>query len=311
MATSFLPVQLDRFRREAKKLSRELSIPHSEALDRIAVENGYLNWSLLAKHSKGAHLLESVVQAPLPRPPRGTRYYLHGDIRETNLAQCYCARCDTFEPIGHLVPTSYHADGKDGERYLRDLKRWNERQLEEDSQWFRPATAQNVLAAAAVAERDAREAARSPFHRWLDGQRERNDPVGDLAGDILRDAGFPINMANRRELEDHLSQHGSRAVKAFRQAWHEFSGGERHEWTLADALAAELKITREEAQELVDVEPMELTGQSGDGAYGYEFDFTDHASPRLAAKLLRKRRSLKVQVGPWFFDGIRHSEFPR
>ncbi|WP_416759384.1 hypothetical protein ACNI65_21975 [Roseateles sp. So40a] len=75
--------------------------------------------------------------------------------------------------------------------------------------------------------------------------------------------------------------------------------------------ATELKISREEAQELVDVEPIELTGHSGDGTYGYEFDFSSHASPELAAKLMRKHRSLTLRVGPWFYDGIEGSELPR
>lgn len=52
MSTSFSPVQLERFRREAKKLSRESSITHSEALDRIAIRRGFTNWSLLVKHSE-------------------------------------------------------------------------------------------------------------------------------------------------------------------------------------------------------------------------------------------------------------------
>lgn len=311
MATSFLPAQLDRFRREAKKLSRKLSIPHSEALDRIAVQHGFANWSLLARHSNVAHLPPSGPQLAKSELPRGIRYYLHGDIREMDPAKCYCERCDTFEPVTHLMPVSYHSDGMDGERYLRGLAHWNERKLERSSNWYRPDEAQNVLAATAVAARDAREAARSPFHRWLDGQRDRNDPVGDLAADILRDVGFPIGLATRKELEDHLGRYGSHITKVFRQAWREFNGAERQVLTLADALAAELRITRDEAEELVDVEPIELTGHSGDGAYGYEFDFTDRASPKLAAKLLRKRRSLKVQVGPWFYDGIQDSESAR
>lgn len=51
MATSFSFSQLERFRREAKKLKRELSITHSEALDRIAAQHGFKNWSLLVRHS--------------------------------------------------------------------------------------------------------------------------------------------------------------------------------------------------------------------------------------------------------------------
>lgn len=311
MATSFPPAQLDRFRREAKKLGRELSIPHGQVLDRIASQHGFSNWSLLVKHSSGATPPRPGPRSTKSTPPRGIRHYLHGDVLETDSTRCFCVRCDTAVPFDHLLPSSYHPDGKDGERYLSDLAGWNARPAESLSNLFRPVTAPNILAASAVAARDAREAGRSPFHRWLDGQRHRGDPVGDLAIDILRDAGFPIALASRRALEDHLAPYGSHVIKKFRQAWREFQGGERQEWTLADALAAELKITVEEAHELVDAEPLELTGRSGDGRYGFEFDFTDHASPRLAKKLLRKRRSLKVQVGPWFFDGIRDSEFAR
>lgn len=311
MATSFLRAQLDRFRREAKKLGRELSIPHSQVLDRIADQHGFSNWSLLVKHSSGAASSPPGPQVTISTPPRGIRYYLHGDVLETDQAKCFCARCDAVVTFGHLIPNSYHTDGKDGERYLRDLADWSARPAESLSNLFRPVTAPNILAALAVAGRDAREAARSPFHRWLDAQRHRGDPVGDLAIDILRDPEFPIALASRRDLEGHLGRYGSHVIKAFRQAWQEFQGGERREWTLADALATELKITVDEAQELVDAEPMELTGHSGDGSYGFEFDFTDHASPKLAKKLLRKRSPLKVQVGPWFFDGIRDSEFPR
>lgn len=109
MATPFQPAQLDRFRREAKKLFRELSIAYSEALDRIAVTNGFPNWSLLAQHSGEVGIAPSLQRAAAP----------------------------------------------------------------------------------AVVARDAREVEGSPFHRWLDGQRGRNDHIGDLADDILRDAIFP------------------------------------------------------------------------------------------------------------------------
>jgi len=81
MATSFSPAQLECFRREAKKLSRELSITHSEALDQIAVQNGFRNWSLLSKHSS-ASLAVSAVVPPTPRPIGAYRYYLHGDVVE-------------------------------------------------------------------------------------------------------------------------------------------------------------------------------------------------------------------------------------
>jgi hypothetical protein len=311
MATSFPPAQLKRFRREAKKLSRELSITHSEALDRIAGQNGFSNWSLLSKHSSAPPAFSAFVPPPTPRPIGAYRYYLHGDVIEGDPTKCYCARCDVFWPLDHLVPTSYHPDGKDGERFLSSLASWNKLSAAERGQRFRPDGAPNVLETAARSERAAREAARSPFHRWLDGQRGRNDPIGDLAGEILRDETFPISAATKREVEKRLEGYGSQIVRAVRQAWREFEDGAPRKRTLAEALAAELKLTAPEADELVDVEPQELTSRSGDGNYGFQFDFTEAASTELAAKLLKKHGSLKLTVGPSFYEDIRNADFPR
>lgn len=52
VATVFSPAQIERFKREAKQLCRITPhLSHSAALDRIAVLNGYANWSVLHKHS--------------------------------------------------------------------------------------------------------------------------------------------------------------------------------------------------------------------------------------------------------------------
>lgn len=80
--------------------------------------------------------------------------------------------------------------------------------------------------------------------------------------------------------------------------------------TLAQALADELGIEHSEAEQFVDAEPQALTGSSGEMTYGYLFDFTDYASPALAAKLLAKHGSLQVEVGVNFFDGIVGEDWP-
>lgn len=43
--------QVDNLKRAAKKLARQEGIPHSRALDRLANQRGYKNWSLLQKHA--------------------------------------------------------------------------------------------------------------------------------------------------------------------------------------------------------------------------------------------------------------------
>lgn len=60
MSTPFSSPQIERFKREAKQLHRDLSIPHSHALDRIAIEQGYGNWSLLMKHSQPDGVASSI-----------------------------------------------------------------------------------------------------------------------------------------------------------------------------------------------------------------------------------------------------------
>lgn len=75
--------------------------------------------------------------------------------------------------------------------------------------------------------------------------------------------------------------------------------------SLAKALADELGLSIDEAKELVDADA--IPHESDDGlAYGYAFDFSPHASPEVAEKLMANRGSLQLEVQPWFFDRIAH-----
>ena len=65
MTASFTIAQVERFKREAKRLHRDTNISHSQALDQIASANGYRNWSLLAKHSDA----QGTPKAKNARPP--------------------------------------------------------------------------------------------------------------------------------------------------------------------------------------------------------------------------------------------------
>ncbi len=227
MAISFSSSQIDRFKREAKKLVRELSIPHNEALDRIAVQQGFKNWSLLAKHSEDVPAGKTAPPVlPKPLAVHLDRYYLHGDQGEDDPALFFCARCDAFTNADHFDDPQQHSGETHGERYLASLDRWNRRSPNSKAAWRRPVDAVNLLAERAVAERAAREAARAPFHRWLLTQTDRDDPVGDLATDARRDKNFPTGASTRRELERYLSRHGTHVIQALREAWREFSAME-------------------------------------------------------------------------------------
>jgi hypothetical protein len=155
------------------------------------------------------------------RDARPRRHYVHGDQHESNPSQYFCASCDLFVPADHF--DAEHA-GEAEERFFASLLKWQRRPAQSKMNVRRPATATNLLAAAATAQRTAREASRSPFHRWLEQQLKRNDPVGDLARDVKGDRDFPIAGNSRLALERYLGRSGAvpEAIRALRAAWREF-----------------------------------------------------------------------------------------
>lgn len=73
--------------------------------------------------------------------------------------------------------------------------------------------------------------------------------------------------------------------------------------SLAQALADELSLSLSEAEDLANAEAVAQT--SSDGlVYGYVFDFSRHAPPEVAARLLAMRGSLQLEVPSWFFDRV-------
>lgn len=200
----------------------------------------------------------------------------------------------------HFQPTPFHTDGEDGEVFLRALERWNRLTLEQRRRRFRLPGTNNILEAEAIAAREAKLRAQSPFFRWLMTQSDRNDPVGDLARDAARDKTFPTHLNSLDEIQRYLGRYGAAPQQAAKEAWSEFP--QRRPSSLALALAAELGISPQDAEELVDVEPQALTGSTGEMVYSYLFDFSGVASPRLAKRLLKAHGSLKLEVGPAFFD---------
>lgn len=73
--------------------------------------------------------------------------------------------------------------------------------------------------------------------------------------------------------------------------------------SLAEALAAEMGLTVEEAEDLVDADAVPTEGNGGTPT-GYEFDFTHVAPPKTAKKILKKYQSLRVHVPLWFFEQV-------
>ncbi len=213
MANSLSPAQITRIKRQAKKLVRETSITHAEALDRAAAAHGFANWSLLSK----------VSDAPGSRPELATkeavrlaaiRYYLHGDQDEEDPSTYYCALCDSFCCPDHFQNDALHRGQSHEMRYLESIERWSERGTVWRSRYRRPGDTTNLLAEKAVAFNSAYQQSRSAFQCWLLAQVYRDDIVSDLAADVRADKSFPVGASSLQEIERYLSRHGDHVLEA-------------------------------------------------------------------------------------------------
>jgi len=226
MNTSFSVAQLEQFRRDARRISRKQNCPLSSALDQIASSKGFANWSLLAKRFNAAERpplnADVVTAAPFKLVDLRRRQYLHGDRDEDDPEKYYCAKCDIFFGAAHF--SVEHRVHDSHERFLSGLDAWM-RDPEQKVRARRSLNAPNLFEADALAARAAREASRSPFYRWLEKQKGRNDPVGDLAGDILADRSFPVDVDSLGAAREHLSTKNAHpaAMDALKQAWKRFS----------------------------------------------------------------------------------------
>ena len=231
MNHSYSAAQLEQFRRDAKRLARQTSIPHHEALDQVAARKGARNWSLLAKHSvasAAAPASPTATSPSMPAQPEGSdrrvRYYLHGDEVEGDPTKFYCAQCDLFVVSGHFF--AEHPRKVTLARCSDALERWRRLPAAQRARHRRPAGAANMLESLAVAAAAAHEASRSPFHRWLEQQKGRNDPIGDLAGDVLSDEEFPVTANSLKQVRRYVESQGAfdSVIEALNSAWIEFRG---------------------------------------------------------------------------------------
>lgn len=218
--------QIEQIKRAAKKLTRTSTLTHAEALDHLAIENGFKNWSLLAKQSNHSTAVPSVPPVPVPsgtaaNRPRARRYYLHGDQVEGDALKFYCAQCDLFVVADHFF--SQHPVAETLERCLNSIHRW-ERRPKSETAPQRPIGAPNMLEQPARAGSAAQDASRGPFHRWLERQKGKDTLIGDIARDVLGDKKFPVGVTTYAEIQDYLDRvlASSAAVEALKEAWKKF-----------------------------------------------------------------------------------------
>jgi uncharacterized protein YozE (UPF0346 family) len=221
MHSKSTPSQIEQCRRDAKRLARQENIPLHEAQGRVAQGMGFRNWSLFAKGGTNNRPAK-VISTPSPKPTK--RYYLHGDQDETDSTRYYCKECDAFFGTDHFARL-HRVDH--GERALSAIERFQRAPENFGSRIHRPKDAPNILSAviaATRAEREAKEAARSSFHRWLEKQKGRGDPVGDLAYDVIHDEKFPSDTPTQASAKRYLvgRRASSEALEALADAWQEF-----------------------------------------------------------------------------------------
>lgn len=156
------------------------------------------------------------------QPSARTRHYVHGDLHEERPGIYYCARCDKFEPAQHFDDAN-HVSTR-AQKYQNSLQCWKRRAKARDSEKYRPADAENIIAELAVADVKREKAARSPFFHWLLRQKRRDDLIGDLACDVDKDKSFPRTTRSLEEIREHLlRRHAkSEAIIAFDEACTEF-----------------------------------------------------------------------------------------
>lgn len=76
MSPAFTPAQIDQLRRDAKRLGREHGLSHAQALDRIAGQHGFGNWSLLARTAPPAAAPAALRPSPAS-PARSAASLMH------------------------------------------------------------------------------------------------------------------------------------------------------------------------------------------------------------------------------------------
>lgn len=227
MVNSVSSGHISRLKRQAKMLRRKNALTHAKALDQIAAGLGFANWSLLVKASISSAAFSKTKREPTHALGQ-TRHYLHGDQEEADASQYYCERCDSFCEAGHFRDARLHRGQSHEERYLDSKQRWHERGVRWKAIYRRPDNPVNLLAAKAEVMNIAYQAARSPFHRWLMTQLDRDDEVSDLAVDIRSDKLFPVSVSSQHEISAYLSKFPYYVQQAFELAWKEFSSNHRN-----------------------------------------------------------------------------------
>jgi len=168
------------------------------------------------------------------KTPDSVRYYLHGDAKELDRDLYYCAFCDAFQPRSHFTETIHEAryDGDHQSRYKRSRDAWkvirskNRARITRNiPQLYRPMGALNLIGQLPASEK----ARTGRFYRWLKRQAERDDPIGDLGGDVQRDRTYPAGTDSLPTIRKYLLHRrvSDEVLQALEEAYQEFKSKTR------------------------------------------------------------------------------------
>lgn len=146
------------------------------------------------------------------------RYYFHGDETKEEPGKYYCAYCDLLVEKEHFSTTSH--PGTDREKYEQSVRDWKELGKKRQAYFHKENNAFNLFASLPKSKKPYT----TPFYRWLLKQQNRNDPIGDLAKDVLSDKSFPAGISSLREQKEHLIKQSAcdEAIQALEEAYAEF-----------------------------------------------------------------------------------------
>lgn len=150
------------------------------------------------------------------------RYYLHGDKYELIPNKYYCSLCDAFEEKEHFSSNVFH-NVNNQENYLSALQRFKNANKDFLKKYYRPSKAVNIFS-------DIPQKKIGRFYRWLKKQKDRDDPIGDLANDALSDKFFPTETDSLEVIKTHLivKRPCDEAIQALDEAFDEFKKKNRN-----------------------------------------------------------------------------------
>jgi len=164
------------------------------------------------------------------------RYYVHGDSIETDPEKYYCSGCDLFGKKEHFSGECRIEDQL--ERYSRSIVSWKQLHMSTSGKYIRPAGCFNLFASM-----KAPKVKTSPFYNWLVKQTRRDDIIGDLACDILRDRKFPKEEYQREKIASYirLQPHScNEALGSLDEAWTEFKKNKKSREGISSKLRYEI-----------------------------------------------------------------------